>query len=195
MSKNKVQVYGIRDLCHTDLGIEWLVAWWHQGITWTNFDWQTSSEILWHSFEGNVYLNTQESQSYVWILYTFRITAISPRGQWVNKDFIPIHYWCQWKKLPSLILFFFSEVIWMENLVQCGWLCMWHIFFLDLTAHMWISCGVTLFLAYVSPYNKDRTFHFMWCHFRCGPSYEETFLCRTELCIGAINHSVKIARK
>ena len=39
-------------------------------------------EILWHSFQGNVYLNTEYiNPQVVFEIYTVEITATSPRGQ------------------------------------------------------------------------------------------------------------------
>ena len=47
--------------------------------------WLTIKEILWHPFHGNVYLNTQVINPKVMFeIYTFEITATSPRVQWVT---------------------------------------------------------------------------------------------------------------
>ena len=47
--------------------------------------WLTINEILWHSFQGNIYLNTQDiNPQVVFKIHTSEFTAISHRGQWVN---------------------------------------------------------------------------------------------------------------
>ena len=52
--------------------------------------WFIMNEILWHSFQGNVYWNTVHwntqdvNLKVVFEMYTFEITATSARGQWVN---------------------------------------------------------------------------------------------------------------
>ena len=47
--------------------------------------WLTIDEILWHSFLGNVYLNTQYINLQVeFEIYTFEITNIFRKGQWFN---------------------------------------------------------------------------------------------------------------
>ena len=44
-----------------------------------------SCEILWHSFQGNVYLITQDINSQVvFEMYTFKISATSPRDNGLN---------------------------------------------------------------------------------------------------------------
>ena len=49
--------------------------------------WLTLKKILWYSFQGNVYLNTQENKmQVVFKIYTFQITANFPSGQRVKGD-------------------------------------------------------------------------------------------------------------
>ena len=62
----------------------WLVAWWHQAITWTNVD-LIISDVLWHSPESN-----SSVSAWATILYsrfenlTYEINATCPRGLWVK---------------------------------------------------------------------------------------------------------------
>ena len=60
---------------------QWLVAWWHQTITWTNV-----GEVLWHSPESNFSETAQATiLYYAFEKFTFEITATSPRDQWVSQ--------------------------------------------------------------------------------------------------------------
>ena len=63
----------------------WLIAWWHQDITWTNIDCSLIREVLWHSSE----INSAENDRTTILCkefenYTLKITATSPSGQRVK---------------------------------------------------------------------------------------------------------------
>ena len=50
-----------------------------------NQSWLGINEILWHSFQGNIYMSTQDIKPQVVLeMYTFEITATFPREQWVK---------------------------------------------------------------------------------------------------------------
>ena len=56
--------------------------------------WLIMSEFLWHSPEGNFARNAQDIYpSYEIEIYKFKITATSPRGQWVKVYSILNHSW------------------------------------------------------------------------------------------------------
>ena len=47
--------------------------------------WFTINEYLWHSFQGNIALNTQDISPKIMLeIYTFEITVTYPRVQWVK---------------------------------------------------------------------------------------------------------------
>ena len=59
----------------------WLVAWWHQAISWTKVDLSSvrSCDIHLRAIECQTNILYDEFE-----YYTFKIPTISPRGQWVN---------------------------------------------------------------------------------------------------------------
>ena len=81
--------------------------WWHRsGLTlvqvmpccltapshYLNQCWLVIKEVLWHSFQGDVCLNTHNLNSKIVLeIYTFEIMATSPRGQCVKID--SMHAW------------------------------------------------------------------------------------------------------
>ena len=49
--------------------------------------WWRAIKKIWRSFHGNVYLNTHDIKSQVWLkMHTFEITATSHRGHWFSKN-------------------------------------------------------------------------------------------------------------
>ena len=71
--------YGVGDLgLHSVMW--WLIAWRHQGVTWTIIDLYIYQRDFWHSFLGNIYLNIQAiNTQIVFKTYTFEITATYAR--------------------------------------------------------------------------------------------------------------------
>ena len=75
--------YGDKELVR-HLLMKWMVALGHQYIAWTNVGFLINA-ILWHSPENNLAGRVPGNALYTeFENYTFKITATSPRGQWVK---------------------------------------------------------------------------------------------------------------
>ena len=72
-----VTPYGNINLCQHRLRL-WLVAWWHQAITWTNVDFSEVMAFIWSH-----HLKRFQSVQQHLKLY-FKFVSRSLRGQWVN---------------------------------------------------------------------------------------------------------------
>ena len=72
-----VTQHGVMDLGQHWLRY-WLVAWWHQAITWTNVD-LSSVAFIWGQFHKR-YLSHQLLE----LAWLSKIKFKSPKGQWVN---------------------------------------------------------------------------------------------------------------
>ena len=82
--------------------------------------WLTINEfVLWNSFQGNIYLNTQGiNAKVVPEMYTFEITVASPRGQWVNSQ-ETLHISPLWANWGMSIVRYFGE-IYLVSMKLCG---------------------------------------------------------------------------
>ena len=71
--------------------------------------WLTVNKVMWPSLQGNVYSNTHDINSQgVLEIYTFEITATSPREQWINR--------CDQSRNPvSFTLLYLSEHFLFQN--------------------------------------------------------------------------------
>ena len=64
---------------------QWLIAWWHQAIAWTNVD--LSSARFWGHYHKKIWRYHSVKQDWN-PNYIFKITLRYPRGQWVKHAFI-----------------------------------------------------------------------------------------------------------
>ena len=70
--------------------------------------WLAINKIHWHSFQGDIWLNTQDiDPQVIFQIYTFKITAMSPK--WVNS------------LAPGKFEWNFRHIIFMQILVTDGW--------------------------------------------------------------------------
>ena len=73
------------------LAQEWLVAWQYQVITWANVDFSLVRFC-------NIHVESRFMSAYAAILYngfedyTFKITVISPKDQWVNSPWLKMYH-------------------------------------------------------------------------------------------------------
>ena len=69
---------------------------------WVTDHWVIITEILWHSFQRNVYLKTQDMSNpqVVFAIYTIEITATSPKGRLV-KSYINVNSFEFWVLLTQ----------------------------------------------------------------------------------------------
>ena len=84
--------------------------------------WLTIHEIFWHSFQGNIYMNTQDiSPQGVFEIYTFEIAISSPK--WAMNQYLSItlnpadstrHYFIE------IIIIFICNLLFPDGYFACG---------------------------------------------------------------------------
>ena len=124
---------------HQDINTLWLsdAIWWHRSGSalakvmaccltvlnlYLNKCWLSISEVLWHWHESNFTASGPATILYnVFENYKFKITALSPRGQWVNLCQLPAPYFIQNSKpiISGDQWFFYRNSNSMENSFYC----------------------------------------------------------------------------